>query len=119
MDETFTRLIAAFTGARLSPSSTSGLAEAFRSWCLVGAGFREWMLRLVATAGQRRPGEKVSRTEAMAERNHGMNEARRIEKPGLIYLQWWRQDLAKPKKGDERKAAMAAWLRPPTALPNV
>ena len=55
----------------------------------------------------------------MAERNHGMNEARRLEKPGLIYLQWWHQDLAKPKKGDERKAAMAAWLRAPTALPNV
>ena len=94
------------------------LAEVRRGWCLGGAGFRERMPGLLAAAGEKLPGLKASRLEAATQRDHGVNEARRLLEAGLICLELRPEDLAGLKKGDERKAAIAALIRAHTAVPN-
>lgn len=68
------RAVAELSGGAESPE----LAEVRRGWCLGGAGFRERMLGLVDAVGERLPGVRASRMEAAAQRDHGMNEARRL-----------------------------------------
>ena len=94
------------------------LAEVRRGWCLGGAGFRESMLGLLEMAGEKRPGGKSSRMEPAAQRDHGLSEARRLLEAGLRCLELRREDLAGLKKGDERKAAIAATIRRSTTVPN-
>ena len=66
-----TRAVEELTGGKEAPE----LAEVRRGWCLGGEGFRERMLRLLDAAGERLPG---SRLEAAAQRDHGLDEARRL-----------------------------------------
>ena len=76
------------------------------------------MLRLLASAGEKLPGFRGSRMEAAVERDHGLNEARRLLEAGLRCLGVPAEDLAGLKKGDVRKAALAAFIRAHTAVPN-
>ncbi|MCX6976571.1 MAG: hypothetical protein NTX04_01255 [Verrucomicrobia bacterium] len=62
-------------------------------------------------AGEGRLGGRASRMAVEAQRDHGMNGARRLSEAGLICRELRREDCAGLKKGDERKAAMAAWIR--------
>ena len=91
------------------------LAEVRRGWCLGGEGFRERMLRLLDAAGERLPG---SRLESAAQRDHGLDEARRLLEMGLRCLGLQREELAGLKKGDARKAAIAALIRKQTTVPT-
>jgi REP element-mobilizing transposase RayT len=92
--------------------------EVRRGWCLGSEGFRERMLRLLDSASERLPGARGSRLEAAAERDHGINEARRLLELGLRSLGLQSEELAGLKKGDERKAAIAALIRRHTAVPT-
>ena len=65
--------------------------------------------------GERLPG---SRMEAAAQRDHGLDEARRLLEMGLRCLGLRREDLAGLKKGDARKAAIAALIRKETTVPT-
>jgi putative transposase len=94
------------------------MVEVRRGWCLGGEGFRERMLRLLDSAGERQPGMRGSRLEAAAERDHGFNEARRLLELGLRCLGLEEDGLAGLKKGDDRKAAIAALIRKYTAVPT-
>ena len=106
-----TRAVEELTGGRETPE----LAEVRRGWCLGDEGFRERMLRLLEAVGERLPG---SRLEAAAQRDHGLDEARRLLEMGLRCLGLRREDLAGLKKGDARKAAIAALIRKETTVPT-
>ena len=95
-----------------------GTAWARRGWCMGGAGFRERMPGLLDTARAKLPGGKASRMEAAPQRDHGLQEAHRPLQAGLRCLGLQREDLAGLKKGDARKAAIAAMIRAHTAVPN-
>lgn len=94
------------------------LAEVRRGWCMGGAGFRERMLGLLDGACEKLSGGKASRMESATQRDHGLHEARRLLAAGLMCLELRREDLAGLKKGDGRKAAIAAMIRAHTAVPN-
>ncbi len=94
------------------------LAAVRRGWCMGGEGFRERMLRLLDAAGEKLPGFRGSRMEAAVERDHGLSEARRLLETGLRCLGLQAEELAGLKKGDARKAAIAAFIRAQTAVPN-
>jgi hypothetical protein len=66
---------------------------------------------LLAGMRGRRLGGRASRLAAAAQRDHGINGARRLSEAGLICRELRREACAGLKKGDERKVAMAAWIR--------
>jgi hypothetical protein len=76
------------------------------------------MLRLLDSAGEKLPGARSSRMDAVAEGDCGINEARRLLELGLRCLGLQSEELAGLKKGDERKAAIAALIRRHTAAPT-
>ena len=76
------------------------------------------MLGLLDSAGEKLPGARGSRLDAAAERDYGINEARRLLELGLQCLGLQREELGGLKKGDQRKAAIAALIRRHTAVPT-
>jgi hypothetical protein len=92
------------------------LAELRRGWCLGGASFRERMLGLIERMASKRTTR--TRRDAVVERQHGLEEARRIMETGLRCLGLKEEELATLPKGDERKSAIAAEIRRRTAVPN-
>ena len=74
------------------------------------------MLGLLDGLKERRP--KRTRRDAVVEREHGLDEAKRILERGLEILGLRPQDLAALAKGDQRKAAIAAEIRRRTTVPN-
>jgi hypothetical protein len=60
-----------------------------------------------------------TRRDAVIERQHGLEEAKRIVKAGLQCLELRVEELATVPKGDERKAVIASEIRRRTSVPNV
>ena len=94
------------------------VAELRRGWCLGGEGFRERMLRVLDGAGEKLGRLRASPRDASVQRDHGMDEARRLLEEGLRCLGVEREELASLKKGDPRKAALAVLIRTRTTAPN-
>ena len=94
------------------------LSELRRGWCLGGEGFRERMLRLLDAAAEKLPRRRLSPRDASVQRDHGMDEARRLLEEGLRCLGVERDELARLKKSDPRKAALAVRIRTSTTVPN-
>jgi len=94
------------------------LAELRRGWCLGGEGFRERMLRVLDGAAEKLPRPRASPRDAIVQRDHGVEAARRLLEEGLHCLGLERESLAGLKKGDPRKAALAVRIRTLTAVPN-
>jgi hypothetical protein len=76
------------------------------------------MLGLLDSAGERLAGLRGSRWEAAVQRDHGIGEAQRLLERGLRCVGLQSEELAGLKKGDQRKAAKAAFIRAHTAVPN-
>ena len=91
-------------------------AELRRGWCLGRERFRERMLPLLDLAGEKLAPR--TRKDAPVEREHGLAEATRLLEAGLRCCGLAREDLGALRKGDERKAAIAAVIRRRTAAPN-
>ena len=94
------------------------LSELRRGWCLGGEGFRERMLRLLDAAAEKLPRRRLSPMDASVERDHGMDEARRLLDEGLRCLGVEREELPRLRKSDPRKAALAVRIRTRTTAPN-
>ena len=94
------------------------VAELRGGWCLGGAGFRERMLRLLDGAGEKLRRPQRTAVDASVQRDHGLDEARRLLDEGLRCLGVDREELARLKKGDPRKAALAVRIRTRTTVPN-
>ena len=94
------------------------VAELRRGWCLGGEGFRERMLRLLNGAGERLRRPRRTAVDASVQRDHGLEEARRLLEEGLRCLGMEREELPLLKKGDPRKAALAVRIRTRTTVPN-
>jgi len=99
-------------------AEADGVAELRRGWCVGGAGFRERMLRLLETAAERLGRRRSSPRDASVRRDHGLDGAERLLAEGLDRLALRAEDLPGLKKGDARKAALAAHIRARTAVPN-
>jgi putative transposase len=101
--------------AELEGNESPEVAELRRGWCLGGPDFRERMLSLLDSIR-----ERVSRRrrDASVERDHGIDEARRILDLGLQYFGLDSMSLSQLPKGDERKAAIAALIHSRTTVPN-
>jgi REP element-mobilizing transposase RayT len=92
------------------------LAELRRGWCLGRESFRERMLRLLEAAVAKT--DRPSRRDAPVEKEHGEAEARRLLAAGLACCGLAEGDLGVLRKGEARKAAIAALIRRRTAVPN-
>ena len=95
----------------------NGAQGAFeRGWCLGGAAFRERMLGLLESAG-----EKLSRkkeVDGVIRRSHGEEEARRLFERGISYFGLSRSELVGLKRSDPRKVAIVQLIRRRTSVPN-
>ena len=89
-----------------------------RGWCLGGEGFRERMLRLLDTAGEKLGRRRLSPMDASVQRDHGIDEACRLLDEGLRCLGLDREQVRGIRKGDPRKAALAVRIRTRTTVPN-
>ena len=76
------------------------------------------MLRLLDAAAEKLPRRRLSRMDASVQRDHGMDEARRIVEEGLRCLGVEKEELPRLKKADPRKAALAVRIRMRTTAPN-
>jgi putative transposase len=94
------------------------VAELRGGWCLGGEGFRERMLRVLEGAGEKLRRPQRTAVDASVQRDHGLDEARRLLDEGLRCLGVDREELARLKKGDPRKAALAVRIRTRTTVPN-
>jgi putative transposase len=101
--------------SELEGKESPAVAELRRGWCLGGAGFRERMLSLLDACQDRL---SKRRRDASVERDHGIDEARRILELGLRYFGLDAASLSQLAKGDERKAAIAALIDSRTTVPN-
>jgi REP element-mobilizing transposase RayT len=90
--------------------------ELRRGWCLGGPAFRERMLTLLDTVGEKLKGHKE--IDGSVRRSHGEDEASRLFAAGLAALGLSEAELAGLAKGDARKLALAAFIRERTAVPN-
>ena len=93
-----------------------GNEEVRRGWCLGSAGFRERMLRLVDSAG-----EKLSRdkeVDSEVRRDHGVERAIGLLAEGLQRFALRQEDLAGLRRGDPRKISIARMVRRQTTVPN-
>lgn len=90
--------------------------EMRRGWCLGGAGFRERVLSLMESAG-----EKLSRrkdVDASMRRTHDEQEAQRMLETSLSHFSLSQEVLKSLKKNDARKIAIARLIREHTAVGN-
>jgi hypothetical protein len=92
-------------------------AELRRGWCLGGESFRERMLRLLAATAEKLPRGRAA-VDATVRRSHGEEEARHILRAGSELFGLDTEALRTLKKGETRKAAIAALIRERTAVPN-
>jgi putative transposase len=97
-------------------NETPGRELLRRGWCLGGESFREKMLGMMERIGGDTP--RRSPRDAVVDRDHGEDEARRLLARGLEVLSLTPEDLASMPRGDERKAALAALLRKRTTVSN-
>ena len=93
-------------------------SELRRGWCLGGEGFRERMLRVLDATAEKLRRPRLSPMDASVQRDHGLDEARRLLEEGLRCLGVEREELPRLKKGDPRKAALAVRIRARTTVPN-
>jgi REP element-mobilizing transposase RayT len=87
-----------------------------RGWCLGEASFRERMLSLLETTG-----EKFSRgreIDGAVRRNHDANEARRVLLEAMTCFGMNESELARLRRSDSRKLAIARLIRKRTSVPN-
>jgi hypothetical protein len=87
-----------------------------RAWYLGGETFRERLLNLLESAG-----EKLSRkkeVDGTVRRSHGEEEARRLLERAMSYYGLQQVELAGLKRSDPRKVAMAQLIRRRTSVPN-
>ena len=87
-----------------------------RGWCLGGAGFRERMLRLLETAGEKF--SQAKEVDGAVRRSHGEDEARHLLQSAMAYFEIHQRDLVKLKRNDPRKLAIARLIRRRTSVPN-
>jgi hypothetical protein len=76
------------------------------------------MLRLLDLAAAKLPAQRRSRRDAAVQRDHGQEGARQLLAEGLRCFGLHAEDLVLLKKGDARKAALAAVIRSGTAVSN-
>ena len=100
----------------LSGARRAETEELRRDWCLGGESFRERMLALLGSAG-----EKFRRGKALdgaVRRSHDLEEAERLLEEGLKQLALERSALSGLKRNDPRKIAIARVIRARTAVTN-
>lgn len=90
--------------------------ELRRGWCLGGASFRERMLGLLDTAGEKLRGRRE--IDSSVRRSHGEDEAQRLLVGGLRFFGLSASQLTSLKKSDPLKLAIAAAIRTQTTVPN-
>jgi hypothetical protein len=90
--------------------------ELRRGWCLGSAGFGERMIGFLERKemGSQRRGE----IDASLRRDHGQEQAARLLQSGLKWCGLRTEELAKLKKNDERKVAIAGVIRRQTTVAN-
>ncbi|MDQ3413943.1 MAG: transposase, partial [Verrucomicrobiota bacterium] len=90
--------------------------EALQSnWCLGGESFRERMLKLLESAGEKLSGKKE--VDGVIRQSHGEEEARRLLQRALAYYGLRQVELVALKRSDPRKVAMAQLIRRRTSVP--
>ena len=90
--------------------------ELRRGWCLGGESFRERMLALLDSAGERfRRGKAI---DGAVRRSHDLEEAERLLRVGLEQVALERTALPALKRNDPRKIAIALLIRGRTAVAN-
>jgi len=92
------------------------LEELRRGWCLGGESFRERMLRLLESAGERLRQRRD--VDGSVRRAHDETEASRLLGIGLARLNLTAKELPHLPKGDVRKLAIARVIRRRTATAN-
>ena len=97
-------------------AESSTRSQLRRGWCLGQPAFRERMLALLDSAGERLTRRRE--VDGEVRRNHGEEEARRLLTRGLAVLDLDREELETMAKGDARKRALAALIRERTIVPN-
>lgn len=91
--------------------------ELERGWCLGSPSFRERVLALWSRSGAR-SGEGKGELDGSLRRDYGEDQAGRLLSRGLQSYGLVAEDLAKLRKNDARKVAIAALIRRRTAVPN-
>lgn len=79
--------------------------ELRRGWCLGGASFRERVLGLLETAGEKF--SKAKEVDSAVKRSHDEDEARQLMEEAMAYFRIGNGDLIKLKRSDPRKLAIA------------
>ena len=90
--------------------------ELRRGWCLGGPSFRERMLRLLDAKGTHPAREREM--DAALRRSHGEEDAAKLLQRGLELCGLTEKELARLRKNDPRKTAIAAVIRRRTIVPN-
>jgi len=90
--------------------------ELRRGWCLGGASFRERMLGLLDSTGEKLRGR--GEVDGAVRRSHGEDEAQRLLERGLDFFNLPATELALVKKSDPRKLAIAVAIRGRTTVTN-
>ena len=87
-----------------------------RGWYFGKESFREWLLE---KAGEQLGGHRKKRQNYVGPeiKAHDMAEAQRLLREGMIEQNLRTRDLAKLKKADPRKVAIAERIRRTTAVP--
>lgn len=98
------------------PEAALAIKELRQQWCLGGASFREGMLRLLDGMTERLRLRKE--TDAPVLRCHDEAEAERLIVAGLERLALGEEELARLRKSDPRKMALAGLVRRKTAVSN-
>jgi hypothetical protein len=87
-----------------------------RGWCLGGASFRERMLSLLERTSEKL--SKAKEVDGAIKRDHDASEAWRILSKAMVCFGIGEADLARLKRSDPRKLAIARVIRSRTSVSN-
>ncbi len=87
-----------------------------RGWCLGGASFRERVLGLLETTGEKF--SKAKEVDSVVRRSHDEGEARRLLQDAIAHFRIDEGELVSLKRNDPRKLAIGHLIRSRTSVPN-
>ena len=102
------RMRARAVNERSQEHERAELSELRRGWCLGGEGFRESRLRVLEATMEKWHRPRLSPMDASVERDHGLEEARRLLEKGWRCLGVEREELPRRKKKAIRARRRAA-----------
>lgn len=100
----------------LANRNVAGNERLRRGWCLGAASFRERMLGLLETTGEKF--SKAREIDGPVRQSHGEDEARRLLQGALAHFEIAPGDLGKLKRNDPRKITIGRLIRARTSVPN-